>query len=335
MPRGGGICRTLKASCGRGSRANFIRHDSFGATGVLVKEATHKGFSEAGDGDSISLDLPNSKARRGRVGLGISNTLTTSCNTGVVLQDSTMDYPKIIEVGKVKDGKHQQDLVQSADGLCRTICKGTHGSAPHLLKTLVKEAMRVKDIRYVEHLVPQGGSGTGYSEYDVLEVTFEDDSYRRIHLGTWYAPTRTVAEDFIKELGITTIDEGYMSWLLMELFTALSENDPSWWDKYCEEFLTSDADVTPPTECKDAVSPSRGIVDSRGVRYRVRKLTSRECFRLMGVSEEDITTMLDAGISKTQLYKLAGNSIVVDCLYYIFHKMFIDTSLDHKAGTLF
>lgn len=284
---GGGICRTLKASCGRGSRANFIRHDSFGATGVLVKEATHKGFSEAGDGDSISLDLPNSKTRRGRVGLGISNTSTTSCNTGVVLQDS---------------------------------------------KEVV---MRVKDIRYVEHLVPQGGSGTGYSEYDVLEVTFEDDSYRRIHLGTWYAPTRTVAEDFIKELGITTIDEGYMSWLLMELFTALSENDPSWWDKYCEEFLTSDADVTPPTECKEAVSPSRGIVDSRGVRYRVRKLTPRECFRLMGVSEEDITTMLDAGISKTQLYKLAGNSIVVDCLYYIFHKMFIDTSLDHKAGTLF
>lgn len=58
--------------------------------------------------------------------------------------------------------------------------------------------------------------------------------------------------------------------------------------------------------------------------YRIRKLTERECFRLMGVSEENIDKMMSAGISKTQLYKMAGNSIVVDVLYYIFKKMFID-----------
>ena len=34
---------------------------------------------------------------------------------------------------------HQQDLVQQADGLCRTIPAGTHGSTPHLLKTIVSE----------------------------------------------------------------------------------------------------------------------------------------------------------------------------------------------------
>lgn len=58
--------------------------------------------------------------------------------------------------------------------------------------------------------------------------------------------------------------------------------------------------------------------------YYIRKLTERECFRLMGVSEENIDKMMSAGISKTQLYKMAGNSIVVDVLYYIFKKMFID-----------
>lgn len=60
--------------------------------------------------------------------------------------------------------------------------------------------------------------------------------------------------------------------------------------------------------------------------YRIRKLTPRECFRLMDVSDHDIDKIQDAGLSKTQQYKLAGNSIVVSCLYHIFRKMFIDLS---------
>lgn len=38
-----------------------------------------------------------------------------------------------------KDPKHQQDLVQDEEGICRTILAGTHGSTPHLLKTVVRE----------------------------------------------------------------------------------------------------------------------------------------------------------------------------------------------------
>ena len=54
-----------------------------------------------------------------------------------------------------------------------------------------------------------------------------------------------------------------------------------------------------------------GIQDGRRGWVRLRKLTPRECFRLMGVSEENIDKLLNAGISDSQLYKLAGNSIVV------------------------
>ncbi|MBR6250093.1 MAG: DNA cytosine methyltransferase [Bacteroidales bacterium] len=61
-----------------------------------------------------------------------------------------------------------------------------------------------------------------------------------------------------------------------------------------------------------------GIVDG----CRVRKLTERECFRLMGVADKDIDTIQATGISKTQQYKLAGNSIVVDVLYHIFCQAF-------------
>ena len=55
---------------------------------------------------------------------------------------------------------------------------------------------------------------------------------------------------------------------------------------------------------------------------RLRKLTPRECFRLMGMRDADIDKIQEAGISNTQQYKLAGNSIVVDVLEAIFKNLF-------------
>lgn len=120
------------------------------------------------------------------------------------------------------------------------------------------------------------------------------------------------------------------------------------------------------------------LVDREGRRYRIRKLTPTECFRLMDVSDEDIEKIksyrggeneiiCDANgepimnmeyvrprknerkitvdvngerreyyssqliwrkegkeISKTAQYKLAGNSIVVSCMYHLFRKLFIE-----------
>lgn len=70
-------------------------------------------------------------------------------------------------------------------------------------------------------------------------------------------------------------------------------------------------------------------------RYRIRKLTPRECFRLMGVSDTDIDKIQAAGISKTQQYKMDGNSIVVDVLCHIFRKMFVDKGNEDKQLSLF
>lgn len=56
--------------------------------------------------------------------------------------------------------------------------------------------------------------------------------------------------------------------------------------------------------------------------YRIRKLTPRECFRLMGMREDDIDKIQQAGISNTQQYKMAGNSIVIDVLEAIFRNLF-------------
>ena len=69
--------------------------------------------------------------------------------------------------------------------------------------------------------------------------------------------------------------------------------------------------------------------------YRIRKLTPRECFRLMGVTETDIDKIQQSGVSQSQQYKMAGNSIVVDCLYHMFRKMFTETASESQQLSLF
>lgn len=81
---------------------------------------------------------------------------------------------------------------------------------------------------------------------------------------------------------------------------------------------------------KEKINNVKAIQD-----YRIRKLTERECFRLMGVIEEDIDKIQASGVSKTQQYKMAGNSIVVDVLYRIFQKIFIDKKQETRQLTLF
>lgn len=54
---------------------------------------------------------------------------------------------------------------------------------------------------------------------------------------------------------------------------------------------------------------------------RIRKLTPKECFRLMGFSDENFEAT-EKMVSNSQLYKQAGNSIVVDVLYYILVELY-------------
>ena len=80
----------------------------------------------------------------------------------------------------------------------------------------------------------------------------------------------------------------------------------------------------------------QGVVEKeKDVRYRIRKLTPRECFRLMGVDDKDIDTIQGAGISNSQMCKMAGNSIVVDTLYHLMRKMFCETENEQQQMTLF
>lgn len=81
--------------------------------------------------------------------------------------------------------------------------------------------------------------------------------------------------------------------------------------------------------------------------YRIRKLTPKECWRLMGFSDEQFARAKTAlnneyykgkDKSNSQLYKQAGNSIVTDVLYYIFTELYSAMPYlfeDLKVGSYF
>ena len=82
-------------------------------------------------------------------------------------------------------------------------------------------------------------------------------------------------------------------------------------------------------------SSKPGKVYGESTGFAIRRFTPRECLRLMGVADADIDRIQRAGISDTQQYRMAGNSIVVDVLCHIFRKLFIDTKNENRQLTLF
>lgn len=62
-------------------------HGTVSAVTVRVKEATKQGYAVARGGqDSINLSMPESRTRRGRVGVGMANTLDCGCEQGVAVE---------------------------------------------------------------------------------------------------------------------------------------------------------------------------------------------------------------------------------------------------------
>lgn len=205
---------------------------------LRIPEATAIGYAEATEGDSVNLEQPNSKTRRGRVGKQIANTLTTSCNQGVVVSE-----PKAVSYTRDSKGK---TLNKHLNEIVNTIHSST-------------------------------GSGGNTDCF--------------------------VAEPKVQQIGNIYPDkEGFKNRTAGRVFSADG--------------------LSPTLRTMSGGHQESKIVEEEKPKYRIRKLTCREVFRLMDVDDNVIDTIQAAGISNSQQYKLAGNSIVVACLEKIFEQMF-------------
>jgi DNA (cytosine-5)-methyltransferase 1 len=226
------------------------------------------------------------------------------------------NIPKVIEVGRVKEGRHQQDFVQHEEGICRCICTGHHASTPHLLKTMVSEPISVA----MRGRNPNNPSERGKSNGNYKQRLEMNEN------GTSNTLTSVQKDNLVVEPNVMTPKRTEFGKAIRKEYEAGAID-------------MSRHDMTTMEPRKDGVSNTLTSVQKDNLlcepKFRIRKLTPRECFRLMGVEDKDIDTIQAAGISNSQQYKMAGNSIVVDVLFHIFRKMFIETGNESQQLTLF
>ena len=80
--------------------------------------------------------------------------------------------------------------------------------------------------------------------------------------------------------------------------------------------LEDDLALTIATKDQTKVALSEG-----GSKLRIRKLTPKECIRLMGFTDEDYEAMRSIGMTDNAIYHMAGDSIVVTVLISIFSQL--------------
>lgn len=89
---------------------------------------------------------------------------------------------------------------------------------------------------------------------------------------------------------------------------------PSMCNPYNKAEITDYA-PTQTTQCGSVTTSSTVLIKNNN--YVIRKLTPKECWRLMGFEDKDADKVHNIGVSDSAMYKQAGNSIITNCVELI------------------
>lgn len=249
---------------------------------------------------------------------GVSPTIVCGSHSGV---EPKIMEPKIIKEGNYSPSNHNASSIVNGEGIAPAVMEN-HGTV-----TAIRIPQATKQ-GFIE--VEPGG---------VFDAAYPDSSTSRgrVQEGGKVAPTLCTSNELCVYEGVKEEDwKTVVGSKQMNSFRGSLENESPCITSACGAGggmtpMVTNAELET-TKTKEFIEQMRGY---KPLDYRIRKLTPRECFRLMGVSEENIDTIQAAGISNSQQYKLAGNSIVVDVLYHIFNKMFVEKENENAELTLF
>ena len=150
-------------------------------------------------------------------------------------------------------------------------------------------------------------------------------------LGNYYYdfPKRVKLEKLLKDILETNVDKKY--YLSFNMKKHIVSKDDKYRVSNGNLIVNRDIACSKTTregcsraDTSDYISPdlmpNENIANKNTLNYRIRKLTPKECGRLMGVRDKDIDTMA-VNQSNSSQYHLYGDSIVVDVLMAIFRQM--------------
>lgn len=260
----------------------------------------------------------------------IENTIRA--NTALCPTDNT------INVGEVTPNS-QAGQVYSSSGISPTIIAGTHGYAignileDNQIKVVgeldIKGHDSVKRVYSQEGLSPtltnmQGGNRQpkvliknatkkGYDEAvdgDSVNLAYPNSRTRRGRVGHQIAQTLTAADN------MAVLETPY-------IVASRGRNPENPNSRVMGEYLEQrlEANTNGTTNCISTVQKDNYVVEEN---IKIRKLTPLECWRLMGFTDKDFEKAKETGNSNTQLYKQAGNSIVVNVLEKIFKNLLLE-----------
>ncbi len=227
----------------------------------------------------------------------IANCITSREDRGVSNRES--EGTAVLKIGNINpSGNGMNGSVYSENGLSPTLTTNKGEGSKVAIKQATKQG-------YIECEI--GG---------VADLSYPDSKTRR---GRVQDKGNTCPTITATETGICRIEPKER--FFKQAIETLNENDCEYgntinaFNKYVDKSGYSPTLTTRPEGFKTAILP---VTDN----IRIRKLTPRETFRLMGFSDENFNAAQKAGISNSQLYKQAGNSIVVDVLYYIYVELY-------------
>ena len=68
---------------------------------------------------------------------------------------------------------------------------------------------KIVSFKKIEHYVPGGSCGTGYSEPDKFEVTLNNGKKYKVWIDIWYRPISSIKECFVEGMNRVEEDDGY------------------------------------------------------------------------------------------------------------------------------
>ncbi len=228
-----------------------------------------------------------------------------------------MEEIKCEQVGMLSGDRYDKlhDIsrrVYSAEGIAPTV--HTMGGGQQELKILVPEATK---------------KGYDIATYgDSINIAFPNSKTRRGRVGHGVAQTLTTGD--AQQIEPTAYDEqnGYLRQDGCVGTLTTDGSSPKHNNRIVEPCITRGGTRA---DASDYISPdlpeNANVAGEDLVKYRIRKLTERECFRLMGVKESDYEKVAK-NQSTSSRYHLAGDSIVTTCLMAIFGELL---SVDYKA----
>ena len=259
---------------------------------------------------------------------GMSPTLDTAQGGGRqphIIEDTT----KPICVGNTTpSGKSQCNAVYSPKGVSQTLCAGTHG---YSTGSIVEEQQR-------EQLIVNIGNSSRYRINNFGEVFDNQNGVHKLQEIDGYVELEVGGE--LRKVFVEKLMNKYFPQFLSEYIESKNIEPKVIGIKqatkkgYIECELPGCAELSFPNSQyrRGRVQGNGQIVPTLtaaegGIRYiesiyRIRKLTPRECFKLMGFTFEDWDKCSNVGISNSAGYKAAGNSIVTDCINLLFEHLY-------------